>query len=117
MAVAFGATFILLPLTLKAPRVARQSLPALVYFAAIGFGYIIVELVLLVKLTLLLGHPTRSLTVTLFGLLLFSGLGALLSGRLKLEFWSEGMAACLLGVAFLAATVRASSCRSWFLTR
>ena len=48
----------------------------LLYFACLGFGYIVVEVVLIQKLTLLLGHPTTSLVVSLSGLLAGSGLGA-----------------------------------------
>jgi hypothetical protein len=48
----------------------------LLYFACLGFGYIVVEVVLIQKLTLLLGHPTTSLVVSLSGMLAGSGLGA-----------------------------------------
>jgi SAM-dependent methyltransferase len=48
----------------------------LFYFACLGFGYIVVEVVLIQKLTLLLGHPTTSLVVSLSGMLAGSGLGA-----------------------------------------
>jgi MFS family permease len=39
------------------------------------------EVVLIQKLTLFLGYPTYTLTVTLFALLVFSGLGSLATGR------------------------------------
>jgi len=54
---------------------------AAVYFAAIGMGFMFWEIVLIQKLTLFLGYPTYSLTVTLFALLVFTGLGSLASGR------------------------------------
>ena len=78
------------------------------YFGMIGLGYIIVEMVLLVKFTFFLGHPTRSLTVTLFSLLLFSGVGALLSSRAKAETGRERLLAPLLGVALLDGGIRAA---------
>jgi spermidine synthase len=53
----------------------------LLYFCALGFGYIVVEIVLMQKLTLLLGHPTTSLVVSLCGILLGSGLGAAVISR------------------------------------
>lgn len=53
----------------------------LVYFAGLGVGFIMIEIVLMQKLTLLLGHPIYSVVVTLFALLLFTGLGSMLSGR------------------------------------
>jgi len=52
-----------------------------VYFAALGLGFMYLEVCWMQKLTLFLGYPSYSLTVTLFALLLFSGLGSLLSNR------------------------------------
>jgi hypothetical protein len=99
----FGIVAIVLPLTRIAPGVARKSAATLSYFGMIGLGYIIVEMVLLVKFTFFLGHPTRSLTVTLFSLLLFSGVGALFSSRAKAETPRERLLAPLGGIALLAA--------------
>lgn len=50
----------------------------LVYFAAIGVGFMWLEIVLLQKFILLLGHPVYSMTTILFSLLLGSGVGSLL---------------------------------------
>ena len=64
------------------------------YFGGIGLGFIAVEMGLIQKLTLLLGHPAWSLSVTLAGLLSFSGLGSLLAARLR-----PGLARLALPVA------------------
>ncbi len=54
-----------------------------VYFAGLGLGFIFIEVGAIQKLTLFLGQPVYSLTVTLFSLLVFTGLGSLLfAGRL-----------------------------------
>ncbi len=53
-----------------------------VYFAAIGLGYFAVEIALLQKFGLFLGHPNYALSVVLAALLLATGLGSLLSGPL-----------------------------------
>ncbi len=50
------------------------------YFAAIGAGFITLEMVFLQKLVLVLGHPTAALVVVLFTLLLASGVGSLYAG-------------------------------------
>jgi len=50
------------------------------YFAGIGAGYIIVELVMMHRLALFLGNPTYSLTVVLASLLLSSAAGSFWSG-------------------------------------
>lgn len=52
-----------------------------VYFACLGLGFMFIEVALIQKLTLFLGYPTYSLTVTLFALLVFTGLGSLASER------------------------------------
>ena len=49
---------------------------SVVYFACLGFGFIAVELALLQNLTLLLGHPIFTLSVLLFTLLAFGGIGS-----------------------------------------
>src|SRR5262249_39273295 len=54
---------------------------ATVYFAALGLGFMFIEVAVIQKLTLLLGYPTYALSVTLFGLLLSSGAGSYLSSR------------------------------------
>ncbi len=50
-----------------------------VYFASLGLAFIVVEIALLQKLTVFLGGPTYSMSITLFTILLASGLGSLLS--------------------------------------
>ena len=53
----------------------------LVYFGALGAGFMLLEVSLLQRFVLLLGHPVYSLTVTLFCLLLGTGIGAMWSRR------------------------------------
>ena len=45
----------------------------LAYFGALGAGFMLLEVALLQRFVLLLGHPVYSLTVTLFSLLLGTG--------------------------------------------
>ncbi len=58
---------------------------SLVYFAALGFGFIAVELALLQNLTLLVGHPIFTLSVLLFTLLAMGGIGSALSPRVSIR--------------------------------
>jgi spermidine synthase len=53
----------------------------LVYFACLGLGFIAIEIALMQKFTLFLGLPLYSITVTLFSILIFTGLGSLLSAK------------------------------------
>jgi SAM-dependent methyltransferase len=68
---------------------------SLVYFAALGFGFIAVELALLQNLTLLVGHPIYSLSVLLFTLLAFGGIGSALSVRFPM--WMACAAVAVVG--------------------
>jgi hypothetical protein len=68
---------------------------SLLYFAALGFGFIAVELALLQNLTLLVGHPIYSLSVLLFTLLAFGGIGSALSVRFPM--WMACAAVAVIG--------------------
>jgi len=86
LSVSLVATLIILmlpPVVLKT-RLPRQKpvMAFLLYFLAIGAGYILVEVALIQKFVLFLGHPTYALTVVIFSLLVSSGLGSNASRRL-----------------------------------
>jgi SAM-dependent methyltransferase len=51
------------------------------YFAAVGLGFIMVEIVLIQRFGLVLGYPVYALSVVLVTMLATSGLGSLLAGR------------------------------------
>ena len=70
--------FLVLPLALR-KRNARQSPLPLLYFVAVGLGYILVEIAFIQRFVLFLGHPTYALTVVIFLLMLSSGAGSLFS--------------------------------------
>lgn len=53
------------------------------YFACLGIGFMLVEIPLMQRLTLLLGHPVYSLSVVLFALLVFAGCGSLITSRMQ----------------------------------
>ena len=72
--------FLVLPLAMHAP--AKGESPwRLLYFIAIGLGYILVEITLIQRFVLFLGHPVYALTVVVFLMLLSSGLGSLVCRR------------------------------------
>jgi hypothetical protein len=70
------------PLAVVRPA-GRPPLSALLFFAAIGVGFLVLEIVLIQRFVLFLGFPTYALSVVLFSLLLSTGLGSLLSGRVR----------------------------------
>jgi hypothetical protein len=55
------------------------------YFALIGAGFMLVEIGLLQRMTVFLGHPIYSLSVLLFSLILTTGIGSLLSEKTRLH--------------------------------
>jgi hypothetical protein len=54
------------------------------YFALLGLGYLFVEIPLMQRFILFLGHPIYAFATTLFALLLFSGLGSVTCPRFSL---------------------------------
>jgi len=70
--------FLILPLALHRHRqnAPRTGIVALLYFITVGFGFILVEISLIQRFVLFLGHPTYALTVVVFLLLLSSGAGS-----------------------------------------
>jgi hypothetical protein len=55
------------------------------YFFLIGVGFMVVEISLLQRMSVFLGHPIYSLSVVLFSLILTTGLGSLVSDRFQLN--------------------------------
>jgi hypothetical protein len=77
---ALCALAFVLPLRLVRGR-GRPSVASLLFFAAIGVGFLTLEIVLIQRFVLFLGFPTYALSVVLFSLLVFTGIGSLLAGR------------------------------------
>ncbi len=76
------------------------------YFASLGLGFIFVEVTLIQKLGLILGHPSYSLAVTLCALLIASGLGSLLSTRVSINAAKKAaLAAICVAVLILIANI------------
>ncbi|MFL6321762.1 MAG: hypothetical protein ACJ72Q_14950 [Nitrososphaeraceae archaeon] len=63
-------------------RLTTSSRLHVVFVILIGLGFIFLEITFIQKFLLLLGTPIMALTVILFSILLSSGIGAYLSGRL-----------------------------------
>ena len=100
--------FIALPLLVGGGRPAAGWGRWLVYFGALGAGFMLLEVALLQRFVLLLGHPVYSLAVTLFSLLLGTGLGSLLSRRVRPEHVKPAAMRALggvMGLAFLSTIV------------
>ena len=76
--------FVITPLLLRRPPTRVQGLlPWMLLFAGIGGGFMLVEISQMQRLTVFLGHPVYALTVVLFTLLLFSGIGSFTTQRIR----------------------------------
>jgi len=100
------AVLILLPAWRLRRRGGMSGSPlgASLMFLMLGLGFMLVEIPLIQKLVLVLGHPIYSLTVVLSTLLLFSGIGAALSKRLVFGA-SHPARRLAVGLVVLAAVV------------
>ena len=84
--ISLAATLVILalPPLLLGHRLPRSpgAIRALLFFLFIGAGYILIQVALIQKFVLFLGHPTYALTVIIFSMLLASGIGSFASKRL-----------------------------------
>ena len=87
LALLAAGALILLPLKMGLKSVsgdASYTITMFLYFGLLGLGYLCVEIPLLQRFILFLGHPAYAMATVLFALLLFSGLGSLFSRRVPL---------------------------------
>ncbi len=81
ISLAATALVLLLPRWLLGTRLPSQKgvVGFLWYFLCLGAGYILIQVALIQRFILLLGHPEYALTVIVFSMLVASGLGSYLS--------------------------------------
>jgi hypothetical protein len=94
--------FIVGPMALSGRSLLGTEWPRwLAYFGLLGAAFMLVEVALLQRFVLLLGHPVYSLTVTLFSLLLGTGTGSFLSRRIDESRVRSRLVAALFGITLL----------------
>lgn len=107
-----GLGFIGLPLLRRGEtaRLERAGVGVL-YVAGLGYGYLAVETVLIHELVLFVGHPTYAVTIVILAMLLMSGIGSELAGRVA-DRHPEGVVlrlrlvlAGVIGLGLVQATV------------
>src|SRR5216110_3473626 len=82
-----SAIAIIAPLAMRRRVRQAQSGRLMIYFAAIGLAFMMVEIGQLERLIVFLGHPIYGLTVVLFVLLLDSSCGSLYSYLMSRWMW------------------------------
>jgi hypothetical protein len=112
---ALVVAFVVTPLFVSSGPLPRGWPAWLAYFGSLGAGFMLIEVAVLQRFVLLLGHPVYSLTVTLFSLLLGTGLGAAWSRRLKDDTLgrSATLAALLVAAAALFIIVVVTPLVAW----
>jgi predicted membrane-bound spermidine synthase len=103
-ALSFIALFI--PLLLQRRLFNVRSIPSMAYFAVLGLGFMMVEIGVLQRLMLYLGHPTLALSVVLCTILISAGLGSAATGRIENKDTGSRLrlllVIVLLGIGFTA---------------
>jgi hypothetical protein len=123
LVVLFGCALVLVAAIVLAPLV-RSGRPdmepgpfawALAGFAAIGLGFMLMQVSFLQRFSVYLGHPTYTFSIILFSMILFTGMGSLASDRLEIagRAWHVGIplgvAASVALLALLAPPILAAS--------
>ncbi len=118
MLVSLAATLVILflPRLILGTRLPKQKgvFAFLLYFLCLGAGYILIQVALIQKFVLLLGHPTYALTVIVFSMLVASGIGSYCSKRLAATDQSlitilAGVAVAVTMLAFAAPSIVAGA--------
>ena len=111
---------LVLPRLVLGTRLPRQKnvMAFLWYFLCLGAGYILVQVALIQKFVLLLGHPTYALTVIVFSMLVASGAGSYLSSRVVADddvrlMWILSAVAALVGILAFVSTPLVTAAAGW----
>jgi len=76
---------------------------ALAYFGIIGTGFMLVQIPLMQRFSVYLGHPTYAVAVILFSMILATGIGSMISDRLQFERNSRWLVVLTLGAGAILA--------------
>ena len=85
----------------------------MVYFPALGLGFLFIEIFLIEKASLWLNDRTTGFALVLTGMLVFSGLGSMTADRLEARAAASSCAGCVVIVAGAVSHWRACSRPSW----
>ena len=104
ISVALVAATIIVPLQPTVREAGWQlAVGGTAYFVLIGSGFMMVEIALLQRMSVFLGHPVYALSVVLFSLILWAGFGSLASERMRLAGTGKLLAWSVASAAYLFA--------------
>jgi hypothetical protein len=88
------------------PKLSRSSFAlSVAYFGLIGVGFMLIQIGLIQRFSVYLGHPTYAVAVILFSMILATGLGSLASDRIPLERQSSPVLALPVATATVVLAV------------
>ncbi|MBW4022960.1 MAG: hypothetical protein HIU92_07415 [Proteobacteria bacterium] len=113
LAQALVIALVVLLLPLAAPRrIGTKGAPlghAIIYFPALGLGYLFIEIALIGEASLYLDDATTAFAIVLSGMLIFSGLGSMAASRFRLRVaWCAILVILGLCMAALPAVILAT---------
>lgn len=98
-AIAASALLILAPLGLSRCRRSLPGAPVVLYFLAIGFAFMFMEIAFIQKFVLFLSHPLYAVAVVLCAFLVFAALGSWMAGSWLAGRWQNANKVMLAVVA------------------
>lgn len=104
LSAAFVAAVIVIPLRSTVRAVGGRLVRfGTAYFVLIGLGFMLVEIGLIQRISVFLGHPTYALSIGLFSIILSTGFGSFWSDRAPLNSFTRfGVWAVVLGAYLIA---------------
>ncbi|MDH4234444.1 MAG: SAM-dependent methyltransferase, partial [Gallionella sp.] len=102
-AVAASTLLILAPLALSRCRRTLPSAPVALYFIAIGFAFMFMEIAFIQKFVLFLSHPLYAVAAVLCAFLVFAAAGSWLSGHWQLDGRWQAANKVIIAVSAMAA--------------
>jgi len=86
----WSAILVIAVIVLPARASVKSVAPELVragtcYFLLIGVGFMLIEIAFLQRISTFLGHPIYALSIVLFSIIISTGIGSLISGRISFD--------------------------------
>ncbi len=109
----FSLLALIIPLVLfnfKGFKNMKHKVSSIIFFACIGFAFMLIEIVLMQKYMLILGHPVYSFSIVLSSLLITTGIGSYISGKI-----SSPYTAILIGIMGILVSIILSFLFSFYI--
>ncbi len=100
-AFAISIFLLALPLFFISNKVNKPSWTQVIYFLAVGAGFMFVELYFIKEFILLFGDPVISFTVVLSGILIFSSFGGYYSQHIRIRGLKKALIALIVVLTFI----------------